>query len=293
MFIGVRRFYLDLVPFSPFFSVVFCFLCSIVDSMLGFWVFLELCGLSIIPCFFYSGGVSIYGFYSSLLTYIIMSGVSSVLLVSGVLFSGLYLFIYFGFAVKFGLFPTILWVYRVFSESNWFFIFFLSVILKFPVLFFCFLFQGCNLWLVYGDCFFTILVCSGLVWFFSNDWTYVWCHVSLSSISTLVVACFCAEPIVCFFVYFYYFIWSTFCILFFFSLEDNKSFFGGAWVFCFLLLVTPLSLPLFYKLGVCISIFYSSFYLLFVWSLYSFSEQFFLFKLWGDYFYSSSFNFWV
>nr|YP_009175586.1 NADH dehydrogenase subunit 2 [Drepanidotaenia lanceolata]ALH16574.1 NADH dehydrogenase subunit 2 [Drepanidotaenia lanceolata] len=287
------RFYSDLVLFSFFFSLLFCVLCAVVDGLISFWVFLELAGLSIIPCFFYNSGSSIYGFYSSLLTYVIMSGLSSVFLVSGLLFSSLYIFIFLGFVIKFGLFPFSFWVYRVFSESNWFFIFCLSVILKFPILFFCFLFQNFSLYVVYGDCIITMMTCALFFWFFSQDWEYIWCHMSLSSVSTLLVACFCSGAGVCFFIYFYYFVWASMCILFFYYVGDGESFVWKFWIFCFVLLVTPFSFPLFYKLSVCLSIFYSSFYVLFFWSLYSFSEQFFLYKLCSDYFYSSVFNGWA
>lgn len=287
------RIHTDLVFFSLIFSVFFCFLCSIVDTVIGFWVFLELCGLSIIPCFFYSRGRRIYGFYSSLLTYVIMSGLSSVLLVSGILFSDLYYFIFFGFLLKFGLFPFSLWLYRVFSESNWIFIFFLSVVLKFPILFFCFIFQKFSLYLVYIDCGLTIFTCMIFFWFFRCDWGFIWCHISLSSVATLFVACFCSRVSMCFFIYFYYFIWAALCILYFYYISEEKRFVGKFWLFCFLLLVTPFSLPLFYKLSVCTAIFYSSFYLLFIWGLYSFSEQYFLYKLCSNYFYSGVYNSWV
>nr|QCP68152.1 NADH dehydrogenase subunit 2 [Fimbriaria fasciolaris] len=291
----VNRFYSDLVFFSLFFSIFFCFMCSFVDNLVSFWVFLELCGLSIVPSFFYSQGSSIYGFYSSLLTYIIMSGLSSVMLISGnFIVMNLYYFIFLGFLIKFGLFPFSLWVYRVFSESNWAFIFFLSVVLKFPILFFCFLFQNFSLYMVYGDCFLTILMCTLFFWFFSSDWEFIWCHISLSSVSTLLVACFCSSVEYCFFIYFYYCFWAVFCIFYFSSLGDDGSINNSNfWLFCFLLLVTPVSLPLFYKLSVCYAIFYSSFYILFVWSLYSFSEQFFLYKLSSNYFFSMVKNFWV
>ncbi|VDM35953.1 unnamed protein product, partial [Hydatigera taeniaeformis] len=39
------------------------------------------------------------------------------------------------------------------------------------------------------------------------------------------------------------------------------------------------SVPLIYKIRVCIGILYSSIYLLLIWRIYSFSEQFFLYKL--------------
>nr|YP_009178851.1 NADH dehydrogenase subunit 2 [Pseudanoplocephala crawfordi]ALJ78646.1 NADH dehydrogenase subunit 2 [Pseudanoplocephala crawfordi] len=289
----VGRVYAGLASFSLLFSVLFCFFCSVVDTLLGFWFFLELCGLSIIPCFFYSSGDSVYGFYSSLLTYVIVSGLSSVLLVVGILFFELYYFVFIGFLLKFGLFPFSLWLYRVFSCSNWLFIFFLSVILKFPILFFCFLFQGLSLYFVYGDCILTLVVCSFFFWFFSCDWEFIWCHMSLSSVATLFAACFCSKPEICFFIYFYFFLWGGLCILYFCHVGDDSSFENKFWWFCFLLLITPFSLPLFYKLSVCIGIFCSSFYLLVVWGLYSFSEQYFLYKLSSNYFYSGVYNLWV
>nr|ANW83209.1 NADH dehydrogenase subunit 2 [Testudotaenia sp. WL-2016] len=288
----MRRLHVDVVFFSFFFSLVFCVGCALVDNLLSFWVFLELCGMSIIPAFFYSSGSSLQGFYSALLSYIVMSSVSSFLMASGIVIDGLYFFVFIGFLVKLGLFPFSLWVYRVFSSSNWFFIFLLSVVMKFPILFFCFLLQGNYSFLVYFDCLLTILMCSIFIWLFSQSWEFVWCHISLSSVSTLMVACFCTDFIYCSFVYFYYFFWATLSVYYFFSMSNNEGFKFNFWLYCFLLLVTPVSLPLFYKLSVCFSILYSSFYVLFVWSVYSFSEQFFLYKVASDYFYSGVYNNW-
>lgn len=293
MITRVRRLYIDLVFFSFFFSVLFCIFCRIVDNLIRFWVFLELCGLSIIPSYFCVSDSNISGFYRSLLTYLIISGLSSVFIVSGVLLSDLYYFIILGFILKFGLFPFSLWVYRVFRSSKWFFIFFLSVILKFPILFFSFIFQRVRVYFVFFDCSFTILWCSLLFWLFRNDWKFIWCHMSLSSVSTLLVACFCSDIRMCMYIYGYYLFWSVLCVYYFYLIRDGSGYLVNFWVYCFLLLVTPLSLPLFYKLGVCIAIFYSSIYVLVVWSLYRFSEQFFLYKLCGDYFYSGVFKIWV
>nr|UFQ89136.1 NADH dehydrogenase subunit 2 [Potamotrygonocestus sp. MZUSP 7996] len=287
-----QRFHSDLVLFSFFFCVGFCICCAFVDNLLGFWIFLELCGMSLIPCFFYVSNSSLQGFYSSLLSYVVMSGLSSVLMISGIVISNFYYFILLGFIVKFGLFPFSVWIYRVFSGSNWFFIFFLSVILKFPILFFSFLLQSdCSL-LVFLDCFFTIFMCSCFIWLFSQSWELIWCHISLSSVSTLLVSCFCSDFFLCSFIYFYYFFWSILCIYYFYCLNDSEGLKNNFWLYCFLLLITPVSLPLFYKLSVCIAIVYSSIFLLLVWCVYSFSEQFFLYKLASDYLYSSIFNSW-
>nr|QBZ73930.1 NADH dehydrogenase subunit 2 [Versteria mustelae] len=289
----IYNFKFDVFIFSFIFSVLFCILCCVVDSLLGFWVFLELSSLSIIPSIFFMGDLNFSNLYSSIMSYIVMSGLSSVMFVSGLLISNLYYFIFFGFIIKFGLFPFMFWVYRVFSIGNWLFIFFLSVIMKFPILFFCYLYQV-DFVVVYIDCFITILVCGGLIWFFSLSWEYVWCHISLSSVATLLIACFCSSVEVCFFIYWYYFFWGLLCIVYFFYGSDYMDIKGYYfWGFVFLLLVTPISMPLFYKLSVCVGIIYSSLYILLSWAIYSFSEQFFLYKLASDYFYCSVFNDWV
>lgn len=288
----MRRIHIDLLFFSFLFSAFFCICCLFVDKLLTFWVFLELCGMSIIPSFFYKTSSILQGFYSSLLSYIVMSGLSSFLMATGIIIKSLYVFVLFGFLVKLGLFPFSLWVYRVFSKSKWVFIFMLSVVLKFPILFFCFLFQNNYYVLVYFDSMLTILMCRALFWFFSLRWEFIWCHISLCSVSTLLVACFCSDFTSCLFIYIYYFFWSCFLLTYFYFLVE---FFGtkwGFWVYCFLLLVTPISFPLFYKLLVCLSILYSSIFVLLSWCVYRFSEQFFLFKLGGDLLYSSIFNKW-
>nr|UFQ88740.1 NADH dehydrogenase subunit 2 [Rhinebothrium scobinae]UFQ88752.1 NADH dehydrogenase subunit 2 [Rhinebothrium scobinae] len=289
---SLNRLHVDVVLFSFFFSILFCGFCCLVDNLLSFWVFLELCGMSLIPSFFYSSNSGLQGFYSSLLSYVVMSGLSSVFLVSGILIEELYFFIVLGFMIKFGLFPFSIWVYRVFSGSNWLFIFLLSVISKFPILFFCYLLQSDVSFIVYCDSFMTILMCSCFFWLFSQSWEFIWCHISLSSVSTLIVACFCSDFITSSFIYFYYFLWSCSCIFYFYLLGETEGLKNGFWWYCFLLLITPLSLPLFYKLSVCFAIVNSTLYLLVVWSVYSFSEQFFLYKLGSDYFFSGVYNSW-
>lgn len=100
-----RYLYIDLVFFSFFFSILFCVFCRFVDKLVRFWVFLELCGLSIIPIFFYGSKDIIGGFYNSLLIYIVVCRLSSIFIISGMIFSTFYYFIFWGFVMKFGLFP--------------------------------------------------------------------------------------------------------------------------------------------------------------------------------------------
>lgn len=114
----VVRVHWDLILFSVILSIIFCVGCALADSLLGFWVFLELAGLSIIPCFFYAREFDKLKFYGALLVYVVMSGISSVFLMSGILFFSLYYLILVGFLIKLGLFPFMIWVYFVFAKSN-------------------------------------------------------------------------------------------------------------------------------------------------------------------------------
>lgn len=281
--VRVGRVHLDLLIFSIIFSIIFCLCCVVVDKLLGFWVFLELAGLSIVPSFFYGVDSRFGTFYNSLLTYIVMSSLASVLIFTGLIFIKLYFFVFLGFVIKFGLFPFSFWVYKVFMGRNWLFIFFLRVVMKFPILIFCFLLQGLDSLYVCLDRFVTIMLCTFLFWFFRFSWEFIWGHISIVSVSTLLVACFCRDSGISFFIYFYYFVWGRLCILYFLKFDALN---GKFWFYFFLILVTPLSLPLFYKFSVRLAIINSYTFLLVIWCFYKFSEQFFLYKLAGDKIYS-------
>nr|YP_009370869.1 NADH dehydrogenase subunit 2 [Khawia sinensis]ALK26533.1 NADH dehydrogenase subunit 2 [Khawia sinensis] len=271
-----------LAGFSVFASTIFIFFSSCVDSLFGFWVFLELAGLGAVPAFFLLLGSGLSGVYTGLFNYVIVSALSSVCFVSGFIFGGLFNFIVLGFIVKLGLFPFMFWVYRVYSVSNWLFIFLLSVVLKYPVLYFGYILGGAAVEILIVDCLSTVVVCGIAFWVWSNSWQFVWCHMSLSSVATLLFACYSGDFLICWFIFLYYSVWALLCVCYFYSLPFDRSYSRSVWLFCFLLLVTPLSFPLFYKLAVCVALFYSSLYLLLAWAFYSFSEQFFLFKLCGD-----------
>lgn len=288
----MARLYVDVAFFSFFFSVLFCVACGLVDKFLRFWIFLELLGMSIIPGFFYNRGERVEGFYGSLFTYIVMSGISSFLLISGIILTSFYRLIILGFFIKFGLFPFRLWVYRVLINSKWCFIFLLTVVTKMPILFFCYLLQGDYRLLLIVDCSMTLIGCSILFWWFSTSWENVWCHISLGSVSTLIVACFSRDYLMCCFIYGYYFLWSCFCIYYLSSISSYEGSKGNLWAYRFLLLITPVSLPLFYKISVCVGIFYSSIIILLVWCIYRFSEQYFLYKNCGDVYYSRVYKNW-
>lgn len=81
-----------------FFSAVLFF----SDKLLMFWLFLELATLGLIPSFFLYLDRGVLG---GLFSYIIISGVSSSLIICGLLFDGFFVLSVLGLFIKFGLFP--------------------------------------------------------------------------------------------------------------------------------------------------------------------------------------------
>ena len=107
-----------LVSFLSLVGVVGFSFCLFFSSNLSFfWLFLELGTLCLIPSFFLYGGL---GGLSRLFKYLVVSGVSSSLIVCGLLYEGLFVFMVLGLLVKFGIFPFFGWVYKVITGSNWF-----------------------------------------------------------------------------------------------------------------------------------------------------------------------------
>lgn len=100
-------------------------------TLLYFWLFLELAGLMLVPCFFL-GAVGL----SRLLTYVVMSGLASSFIVFGVLIEGLFFLVLLGFLIKLGVFPFFFWVYIVMTQSNWTVVLGVSTFLKLPLLLF-------------------------------------------------------------------------------------------------------------------------------------------------------------
>lgn len=86
------------------------------DGLSLFWLFLELCTLSMIPAFFLSRD---HGCLVGLFKYIVVSRITSSLILCGVLCEGLLFMLVVGLLVKFGIFPFFGWVYSVGLKSNW------------------------------------------------------------------------------------------------------------------------------------------------------------------------------
>lgn len=244
------------------------------------WFFLELAGLSLIPLFFPVGlSVNMVGLFY----YLIVSGISSGLILSGVLFSDCIFFTVLGVLIKFGIFPFVGWVYAVLKNSCWLVIWGFSTFLKrsFIVVSFFLLVGGIWGGFIIFLCSLSCLVIAFLFWIFSIDWKICWCHMMLSSRSVLISLSFSGSSIDSVLIIFIiYFLWRSFVLFFFYSegLKEmsQTNYFLFIFFYSFLLLTLPLSFSIFYKISVCVSIFSTGLFFLVCWVLYSISEQFYL-----------------
>lgn len=83
-------------------------------------------------------------------------------------------------------------------------------------------------------------------------------------------------------VFLFYALWASLVILFLsFQGTGFRELEGGflLFSFCFLLLTLPVSLPVFYKILLCSSVFTTGFIFMTCWVVYSVSEQLYLFML--------------
>lgn len=122
-----------------------------------------------------------------LFTYLIVSGISSSMLVCGILFEDFVVFMVAGLLVKFGLFPFIGWVYSVAMKSKWYVVWALSTLAKCPFFGFSFFLRGVGQELIIITGVASFLVLSVLFWVYTSDWVMCWCHMMISSRVSLVV----------------------------------------------------------------------------------------------------------
>nr|AYH51408.1 NADH dehydrogenase subunit 2 [Posthodiplostomum centrarchi] len=271
--------------------VLFSFSLFLSENMVFFWLFLELIGLSLIPSFFYLyGGVS----FVTLFIYIVVSSVSSVLMLFGVLDSNLMFFFVLGFLVKFGVFPFMGWVYCVILGSNYVVVWLFSTFLKFPFVYICFFLSGLGDFsysAVFLFCLVTFLFLSVWFWVSSYSWRCCWCHMMISSSVALVLMSVKGSMDLLFWFFLAYFFWSSLTIFYLYQIDSfgfslNNSSLASLrcpgllyWFgFIFFLLTTPISFALLYKVVMVFCVYALEFYTIFFWVVYSLSEQFFFFK---------------
>nr|YP_008994159.1 NADH dehydrogenase subunit 2 [Metagonimus yokogawai]AGN12761.1 NADH dehydrogenase subunit 2 [Metagonimus yokogawai] len=269
-----------LSTFSLFCVLLFSGSLFFSGNLMMFWLFLELGSLSLVPCFFYRHSKMTMG---GLFTYIIVSGVASALIISGLLFEGSMLFSYMGMMVKFALFPFCGWAYLVLASSNWVVIWALSIVLKSSFLLFCFFLSGgMSVTLVQVCCFLTFSVVVFLYWILTPDWIYFWCHVMLSSTAALVAMSVEVSIDLLMGLFLVYAVWGS-GVIYLLSRFQGLKFKFSAGGICFLLILLLVSYPgsvsLFYKLLMGMSMYSCSWWVFLSWVGCCISEQFFLVQL--------------
>nr|YP_002122305.1 NADH dehydrogenase subunit 2 [Opisthorchis felineus]ACF93438.1 NADH dehydrogenase subunit 2 [Opisthorchis felineus] len=249
----------------------------ISDNLLMFWLFLELASLSLIPFFFLDSNS---GVLVSLFSYIVVSGVSSSLIVSGLLLDDFVSMLVVGLLLKFGLFPFLGWVYIVLVYSNWLVVWGVSTILKSSFLFFSFFLSGgWGLMLVEVCCFLTLIFVGFFFWLYTYSWVYYWSHSMISSSASFVVMSVELSPDLLMYVFLFYLLWATVVILLLSRLEDGSMLRFGSYFFLISVLVSfPGSLVIFYKLFVCFCIYSCGLIVFLAWAFCNISEQFYLVK---------------
>nr|ALD62343.1 NADH dehydrogenase subunit 2 [Echinostoma hortense] len=268
---------LFLSVFGVFGVVFFSWSLFVANGFITLWLAIELASLAVVPLFFVNYSSSVL---TGLFNYFVASSIASSLMLCGLLYNELIFMTIIGFLVKFGLFPLWGWVYKVFLNSNWLVVWSISTFLKFPFFLFpYFLFVSLEKSFVYWLSCLSLVLLSLFFWFYTYSWFHCWCHMMLSSSATLIAMSLSLYLEVFGNILFIYIGWSTAVIVYLYNC-------GGAplsgtlrcfW-FCFLLLSTPVSFSIFYKLLMIYGVYSCNFVVLSCWVIYSISEQFYLLK---------------
>lgn len=262
--------------FRVFCVILFSFFLFLRDNLLMFWLFLELGALSLIPSFFLYIKTKAL---SRLFSYIVVSGISSSLIISGILFEGYSILLMLGFLMKFGVFPFFGWVYSVFLGSKWLVIWALSRVLKVSFMFFPFFLRaGLRVsQVMLAFCMLKFVLVSFFFWLFTFSWVYYWCHVVISSSSAFLAMSVEGSGDLLLYLFVYYVFWVT-CVVGLLSYYEGGFCFNSVFLAVFFLVSFPGSISLFYKLLVRAYIFSCGFLVFLSWVIYKISEQLFLVK---------------
>nr|QJD07230.1 NADH dehydrogenase subunit 2 [Capsaloides cristatus] len=272
-----------IVSLSCFFSILFSLLVLSSASTLNMWLYIELSVLSVIPCFF--GNYSFSNYYKGLLYYLLLSGISSGFIFSGLILinQGADLVIFVGFLVKFCLFPLGFWLYLVGTSSSWIVIWLITCCSKIYSPIVGYLFS--NNYLI-NSCFvlssLTFLFCGVYFWFGCSNNVLIWINMSIASSCLIFLVFISYTGYLLYSFLFFYLFWSSLCILFLSNLSNFYSLFSSG-SSAYLLYSIPFSLSFVYKflsvvvLIVCLA----PWPLVISFFFYGVSEQYYLFKSWG------------
>lgn len=107
--------------------------CLSWSKILGFWLRVEIARLLLLMGFF-SYKILVKR-YTSLLYYLLVSGLRSGFIFSGILCKDIKYFLAVGFLIKVGMFPFLGWVLSVYINCGWFLFFLLGVMRKIPLIY--------------------------------------------------------------------------------------------------------------------------------------------------------------
>uniref|UniRef100_UPI001FAEF7B7 NADH dehydrogenase subunit 2 n=1 Tax=Paradiplozoon yunnanensis TaxID=2268894 RepID=UPI001FAEF7B7 len=266
------------------FSLYFFILVFFESNFCLLILYLELVALLVIPlcCFNNFGFVGFGNRYVAVYTLFLVSSVSSLFLLYGWVVSSYYL-IYLGLIIKLGLYPFCWWVPVVMEVNDFFFIFYVILFYKLPLVFVCQLGGGLNYWLFLFLVLFSFIFCV-------NSLLLVPCYSRLLgswyvSSSLVILLCVYSVSFNILFVLFFFGWLYGFILLFCFrgflfeesclsSLLRVESVY-----FIFIFLSLPFSLSIFYKLLSCYCVFLVSFWFFLFWCLYQIVEQLWVFNL--------------
>nr|QDO72069.1 NADH dehydrogenase subunit 2 [Schistosoma haematobium] len=238
-------------------------------DILMFWLFLEFCSLSMIPCLLQCSNLNVG---DSLLMYIFAISISSSLMLVGLLYCDFFFFFLVGFMIKFGVFPFIIWIYSVFINScSWIVCWCISILMKISLLGVSYFIYGYDSF-IFELCAILGLLFSGLMfWLYSLSWFSVWAHmvVGSSSIMFYVLNLLGVDKFI--FIFILYMIWGSGVLIYF-------SMFNGFVGYLIWLISIPFSFSFIYKVIYTYYLVDLSVYILLFWFIYCFLEQLYLFK---------------
>nr|UDU84934.1 NADH dehydrogenase subunit 2 [Haematoloechus sp. CW13H] len=245
-----------------------------------FWMLLELCSLVLTPLFFIRSNNT--AVLSGLFHYLMACGVSSLLIISGVIFPGCMSLMVLGLLIKFNIFPFLGWLYNIGSVKSWDVLLGLSTMLKAPFYVFPLVAAGVSEDIIFTLCGISLMVVSVLFWIHTTSWHMCWCHMMVSSSVTLVIiACVQGVEIVAFY-YLTYVLWCCVSVFVLSRMGPHKPAVCGPvslFFYCLNFLSTPLSLVIVYKLLLCSCMLTVNYVLIVGWIIYTISEQGYLFVL--------------
>lgn len=261
--------------FCPTIRVWFLLLTLETQSLMGTWFYVEMATLSLIPVFFVSS--SPYKM-PALIKYIIVAHVSSGLYAAGASCNQLYALIYMALYIKYAIFPFCRWLYNVVANTNWVICLIVGSLYKCLVMLLCYI-KGIEKYVVERCLILTCITfvcCVIAFWCYSSSWFMVWGHMCIASGSVIFVGSVLREAAPMSETIFIYCSWSWLTVMYLYYIRGIIWRFVDVSLYIVLLVRTPVSLNLIYKLSLVSLVTKAPGYFIYTWLAYCLIEQVFL-----------------